>query len=236
LCIAGSATSFASHPAFQAGVAFSPPLMERVMSLTINIDLSDQDLEHFKGMIETARKDSANKSNDEIVQAATQLLAKAQQSEPPEFVINRLLQLDMMIAMLRDEGWALSEADAAHVRSALAYFAAAADAIPDNVPVLGFLDDAIVIELSARELCHEIDAYSDFCEFRQREAERHAVKPENVGRAEWLAGRREELQERMRRRRSRDGGLGAGYGASSGYGPARNYSDSGWRPGVFKGR
>lgn len=209
------------------------------MSLTINIELTDQDLEHFARAKEMASKAAAGKSNDEIAQAATELLGKAQQSNPPEFVRNRLLMLDTLIAMLRDEGWALPQEDAEHVRSALAYFAAPSDAIPDSVPVLGFLDDAIMIELCARDLCHEMDAYDDFCDFRQREAERHGQKPEVVGRAEWLTGRREELQDRMHRRRSRESGRAAGvgygsstgYGSTSGYASARSYSESGWRPG-----
>ena len=110
------------------------------------------------------------------------------------------------------------------------------DAIPDHVPVLGFLDDAIMIELCARELRHEIEAYGDFVEYRQRESERRGLKPDTVGRADWLDARREELQERMRRRRGREAGsgFGTGYGSSSGYGPVSSYSSGGWRPGLFK--
>jgi len=65
---------------------------------------------------------------------------------------------------------------------------------------------------------------------------RHGLAPQMVGRADWLAGRREELQERMRRRRSRlgTGNLGVGYGASSGYGCASSYADSGWRPSALR--
>ena len=206
------------------------------MSLNINIELSDRDLQHFSDMQEAASKAAADKSNAEIVQATMELLTKAQQSDPPEFIKSRLLVLDTMLAMARDEGWALSAEDTAQVRSALIYFAAASDAIPDDVPVLGFLDDAIMIELCARDLCHELDAYNDFCDFRDREAARRGLKPETLGRADWLSGRREELQERMRRRRSREGGMGTGYGASSGYGSgSKSYCD-GWRPGVFKFR
>lgn len=206
------------------------------MSLTINIDLSDRDLQHFVDMQEAASKAAADKSNAEVVQATMELLTKAQQSDPPEFIKSRLLVLDTMLAMARDEAWALSEEDIAKVRSALVYFAAASDAIPDNVPVLGFLDDAIMIELCARDLCHELDAYNDFCDFRDREAARRGLNPETLGRADWLSGRREELQERMRRRRSREGGVGTGYGASSGYGATSRSYCEGWRPGVFKFR
>ena len=207
------------------------------MSLSINIELSDRDLQHFSDMKEAASRAAADKSSPEVVQATMQLLTKAQESDPPEFIKSRLLVLDTMVAMARDEAWALSEEDFAQVRSALIYFAAASDAIPDNVPVLGFLDDAIMIELCARELCHELDAYNDFCDYRDREAARRGLNPETLGRADWLSGRREELQERMRRRRSREGGMGTGYGASSGYGggASRSYCE-GWRPGVFKFR
>ncbi|MFC5578106.1 YkvA family protein [Lysobacter niabensis] len=209
------------------------------MPLTINIELTDQDLEHFTRAKEKAFQAAAGKSNEEVAQAATELLGRAQQSNPPEFVKQRLLVLDTLIAMLRDEAWALSEADAGNVRAALSYFAAPADAVPDTVPVLGFVDDAIMIELCARDLHHEIDAYDDFCDFRQCEAGRQGQKPETVGRADWLEGRREELQDRMRRRRTRESGraAGVGYGSSTGYGStssyasARSYSDSAWRPG-----
>ena len=205
------------------------------MSLSIVIDLSDQDLQHFQALHEAASKASAHKRSEEILESAAELLIKAQKSNPPAFVKDRLLLLDTLIAMGRDEGWALPDEEKAHVRSTLAYFAEASDSIPDNVPVLGFLDDAIMIELCTRELCHEVDAYNDFCDFRDREARRHGQDPESVGRADWLAPRREELQDRMRRRRSRlgSGGFGVGYGSSSGYGAGKGYTEGGWRPGTF---
>jgi len=212
------------------------------MPLTINLDLTDQDLQHFAGVVESARQASANLTNAQVIDAAEQLLSKAQQSKAPQFVTERLAVVETLVAMMRDEAWALSDEDCANVRSALAYFAHDADVIPDDVPVLGFVDDAIMIELCARELQHEIEAYNDFTEFRQREAERRKLDPSQVGRADWLDARREELQDRMHRRRKRDfrggfgSGFGTGYGGSSSYGPVRRYSDTGWRPGPFRFR
>src|SRR5690606_24286144 len=206
------------------------------MSLSLTIDLNDQDLEHFTSALKAARKAAEDKSPEQIVQAAAALLEDAQKVKTPDFIRERLVRLDDMIAMVRDEGWHLDEADKQHVLSALVYFADPKDVIPDHVEVLGFLDDAIMIELCVRELKHELDAYDDFCDYREREAGKRGIEPANVGRADWLESRRDELVERMHARRSRDGGdeFGMGYGSSSGYGKA-NYSRA-WRPSLFKFR
>lgn len=202
------------------------------MPLTISLDLSDRDLEHFTRARAKASQLATGKSNDEIIEGAMRLLEKAQQSDPPEFVRDRLNLLDTLVAMLRDEGWALAEADAANVRAALVYFAVEADAIPDEVPVLGFLDDAIMIELCACDLRNELDAYNDFCDFRQHEAARRGLAPDKVGHADWLDARRDELIDRMHTRRARD--FGTGYGRSSGYASTQTSYLRGWRPGIFK--
>ena len=47
------------------------------MPLMINIELTDQDLEHFARAKETATKMAVGKSNAEVVDAATELLVKA---------------------------------------------------------------------------------------------------------------------------------------------------------------
>lgn len=203
------------------------------MSLSLTIDLNDHDLEHFASALEAARKAAAGKSPEEIVQAASKLLEGAQQVRAPDFIRERLERLDDMIAMVRDEGWHLDEEDRQHVLSALVYFADPQDVIPDHVQVLGYLDDAIMIELCVRELRHELEAYDDFCEYREREATKRGIEPAAVGRTDWLDSRRDELVERMHARRQRGGeGFGIGYGSSSGYGRAA-YSRA-WRPSLFR--
>src|SRR5262245_43986471 len=129
------------------------------MPLTINFDLSDEDLKHFGSVVESAREASAGLTDAQVIEAAEDLLSKAQQSNTPKFVTERLELVGTLVAMMRDVAWALSAEDCANVRSALAYFAHGADVIPDTVPVLGFIDDAIMIELCARDLRHEIEAY-----------------------------------------------------------------------------
>jgi uncharacterized membrane protein YkvA (DUF1232 family) len=206
------------------------------MSISLNFELNDRDLEHFKAAMDSAKKAASGKTDAEIIECASQLLVEAQNGTMPDFIQQRLVRLDDLIAMVRDEAWAMAGEDRARVLSALTYFCDPDDVIPDNVAVLGFLDDAIMIELSVRELQHELDAYDEFCDFRQHQAERRGLQPATVGRADWLDSRREELVDRMHRRRERGSGVGTGtgYGSSSGYGSGKTYASRTWRPGMFK--
>jgi uncharacterized membrane protein YkvA (DUF1232 family) len=109
------------------------------------------------------------------------LLEDAAKVHIPDFIKSRLLRLDDMIAMVRDEAWHLPEEDRGRVLSALVYFCDPKDIIPDNVEVLGFLDDAVMIELCVRELKHELEAYDDFCDYRQHEGAAPRPGPEVPG-------------------------------------------------------
>ncbi len=108
--------------------------------------------------------------------------------------------------MLDDPEWQLPEPERSRVLDGLAYVAQAHDLVPDNVPVLGLLDDAVMLELVLRELQHELDGYEEFDRFRLDEAARRD-KPgvhRPVSRDDWLRSRREELHSRIRERRERD--------------------------------
>lgn len=182
------------------------------MGLSINIELSDNDLDHFQEVLKRARETAGVKSPREITEAAAKLLGDAKSSRAPEFISERLNKLESLINMVHDEGWALPEEEKTRVLTALTYFADPKDVIPDNVPVVGYLDDAIMIELCVRELKHELESYEDFANFRVNEAESRGMDPATLGRAEWLEDRRQELQDRMRRRRDRDRYTGSGGG------------------------
>jgi len=202
------------------------------MPISINIELSDQDIEHLNNAVKASAQNADKASIEAVTAAAARLMEDAGKGEVPQFITQRLHRLDQMIAMLRDEGWAMGAEDVQRVLSALAYFVNPDDLIPDSTPVLGYLDDAIMIEICERALTPELGAYEEFCHYRHDEAERRGLDPATVGRADWLSGRREELQDRMHRRRERD--FGTGYGSSSGYATETTYLTAPWRPSLFR--
>ena len=171
------------------------------MTLRISFELDDNDLKHFRLIMDEARLSAQRIEPEDIVGAAEALLQEVPRQGAPSFIVERLNRLRMMIDMLSDIEWRLPHPDATRVLNALAYFAEPEDLIPDHIPGLGFLDDAIMIELVVRDLKHEIEAYQDFCDYRDKLKESGDGK--SASRTGWLDNRRKELQARMRRRRGR---------------------------------
>jgi uncharacterized membrane protein YkvA (DUF1232 family) len=176
--------------------------------MRVTFELQPEDLKHFRLIMREARDAAKSLTADEILSSANNLLREIEDAKVPHFIEERLKRLRTLIGMVEDDEWSLPQEETARVLNALAYFAEPEDLIPDHIPGLGFLDDAIMIELVARELRHEIEAYDDFCAFRDREGARRRSKgqDDDVTRGEWLETRRTELMSRMRRRRRRDRG------------------------------
>jgi uncharacterized membrane protein YkvA (DUF1232 family) len=161
--------------------------------MKVSFELSDRDLRYFRDCLQKVRE--GNRATDErvVIGGAARLVKEALATEVPEFVRERIIKLEQMIGMLQDKQWRLEGPDRARVLNALAYFVDPDDLIPDRVPGIGYLDDAIMVELVVQELKHEIEAYEDFCSYR-------TSQPPDVE-AERIEARRDALQTRMRRRR-----------------------------------
>ena len=170
------------------------------MSLRVAFDLEETDLEYFRSIIRKAGTSARGASEEEVVAHAEELINNVKGADLPAFAAQRIARVEVLIDMLRDDEWQLSGSERTNVVTALAYFAEPKDVIPDDVPVLGYIDDAIMIELIMRELKHEIDAFDDFRRY-QREVASRNLDP-NVTREDWLAAKRRELHQRMRRRRN----------------------------------
>lgn len=178
------------------------------MPLDITFTLSDKDLDHFQAAVDKAKAITASTATPEQVEAcAGKLIEEAHNSDLPEYITSRLVRLQVVIDMLRDEEWKLGTEDRTRVIAALTYFCAPDDLIPDSLPGVGYLDDAIYVELVMRELKAEITTYEEFCKYRSEEEARRREKGQDprVDREAWLADKRATLQSKKPKKSSGTG-------------------------------
>jgi len=178
------------------------------MSIEVKFTLNDSDLEHFREVMKQAQGNVKNFDENSILANAKKLSADVK-GTVPEFVSDRLQKLETMVAIIEDDEWQIPDEERSEVISALAYFSEPEDLVPDHIPVLGFLDDAIMIELVAAEFKDDIDAFEEFCAYREREEGR--AGDNTITREEWLGAKRRDLHSRMRTRRSSRRGGGSSF-------------------------
>ena len=171
------------------------------MGLRISFELTDRDLAFFRRALRQSRTAVKDAEDGEIIEAIGSVLEEIRGSEPlPDFVGKRIPELESLISMLTDDEWRLPEEDRERLLATFVYFADPEDILPDDIPVIGYLDDVIIIELVTRELTHVREAYDDFCAFRDDFDRRNGSDVDPVIRRDRIDRRRQQLHQRMRRR------------------------------------
>ena len=171
------------------------------MSMKISFELTDSDLNFFREALKKSREAVRDAEESEIIEAINDVLAEIRQNEPlPDFVGQRIPELESLISMLTDDEWHLPEADRERLLATFVYFADPEDILPDHIPVIGYLDDVIIIELVIRELRHVRVAYDDFCQFREEFDKANGKNVDPVIRRDRIDRRRQQLHQRMQRR------------------------------------
>ncbi|HEB88574.1 MAG TPA: DUF1232 domain-containing protein [Deltaproteobacteria bacterium] len=170
----------------------------KLEAMKISFELSDKDLRYFRQVLKKVKTGKSADNESLILREAEKLLEDVKQTDAPQFVQERIAKLTKLIEMVEDEDWRLEGADRKRVLTALAYFSDPDDLIHDKIPGLGYLDDAIMVELVVQDLKHEIEAYDAFVEYRKAHRKAKSASPDA------LKKRRASLQGRMRRRRRAD--------------------------------
>ena len=175
------------------------------MGLKLSFELTDRDLGYFRDALNQSRQAVRDAEDTEIIEAIYQVLDEIRANEPlPDFVSQRIPQLESLLQMLNDEDWQLPLRERERLLATFIYFADPEDILPDDIPVIGYLDDVIIIELIALEMIHVREAYADFCEFREEFEQEHGADIDPAVRRDRLDRKRQRLHQRMQRRTQSD--------------------------------
>jgi uncharacterized membrane protein YkvA (DUF1232 family) len=126
----------------------------------------------------------------ERVQGLCVWLASLPSLAAQEVLDRRLRRIEDLRAMLDDADWDANEATRMRLRKLIAYIDQDDDLIPDHDPVLGKLDDVLLIELAWPAFADEADDYRDFSEYRSVE---HPGGNGSDQRAAWIRDRLAEI-------------------------------------------
>jgi uncharacterized membrane protein YkvA (DUF1232 family) len=181
-----------SNP-LQLPVSFGPARRQAIGGRSVRVEA----LVHFNALLRTIHAAAPRVDSDAIVS-----IARRFQDGPEDsvgVVSERLARVQMLRQMLRDAEWHIAPDLRVRARLLLAYVDKHEDLIPDGVNLYGYLDDALMVELSWPRFEAEVAAYRDFCTFRATHAGDDAY-------AAWSAQREEAARWQQYRHERRERG------------------------------
>ncbi len=150
-----------------------------------NWPLKSDQVARFDALLHEIHPDAPRVDADRLSQLAHWLLAMPE-PEARDVLDERLARIEQLRAMLGDSDWDCGEADCARIRKLLDYMDQQENLIPDRIPLLGKLDDVLLLELAWPALAAEADEYEDFRSYRDSE---HPDGDGSARRASWIRDR-----------------------------------------------
>jgi hypothetical protein len=141
--------------------------------------------------IYSAKSDLDDKT---IINHAREAISEIRQSDAPEYIQERIGSLEALIGLLTNPHWKIPPQDRPKILETLAYFTEVHDLIPDELPGVGYLDDAFMIDIACQDFKDELEVYRDFCVYCVIEAQQNGRDISTTEGAKWLEHRRKQLQ------------------------------------------
>ena len=174
-------------------------------SFKVTFKLDEEDAKYFRGLFQKAKKASQGQDRDEILASSRSLVVSVRRNKrTPGFVLDAISTLEDLTEIIEDKDYAAPAKIRDQVVAALAYFANAEDLIPDDIPVLGFLDDAIMIKFVEEEFKHELHAFRKFRKFYRGAEQRPWTSVATARLPGRLLAMREKLRAEVERKNKAD--------------------------------
>jgi len=145
--------------------------------MKVSFALDEQDIAYFQARFRKAKRVAQGQDDADVIAQARNLVKSVRATKKaPHFVRESVTAIEDLVELIEDEHYKAPKTVTTKVVAALAYFANPDDLIPDEIPVLGFLDDAIMIKIVESEFKHELAAYRKFRRFERGAEQRPWTK------------------------------------------------------------
>lgn len=179
--------------------------MAAMKKFKVSFNLDEGDVAYFRRLFRIARKGASGKNADDIVAASGAIVETVRgMKKAPSFIVDAVDTLQDLTEILGDKDYNAPKSVRRQILGALAYFANPDDLIPDDIPVLGFLDDAIMIAIVEEEFRHELWGYRKFRRYRDGAEHRPWTDVAKKRIPTRLAAMRKKLRAEIGARRAKD--------------------------------
>ena len=163
------------RPRFQATPSLPlalPPKGTQSRRLNIGtVAINDDAMDDFNEALQEVAASAPSVHADQIAS-----LARWLQTLPTDIAVatinQRMARVEQLRRLLHDQDWHVSPEFAERARVLLDYLNRFDDLIPDDMPLIGHLDDALLVELSWEAFAGEVQDFLDFCRFRNEQRPR----------------------------------------------------------------
>lgn len=135
------------------------------------VALHDAAVRRFNAVLAQLDPNAPPVSADQVV-----TLARWLQDQPHDQAMavlsERLGRAEQLRRMLNDSDWDVCVDTRERARMLISYLQEVNDLIPDDLPLVGHLDDALLVELSWSAFADQAQDYGDYCRYRAAERPR----------------------------------------------------------------
>jgi len=171
----------------------------------VTFQLDESDAAYFRGLYRKARRSTEDYEREAIIRAARDVVKRVRAAKKtPHFVIEAIEVLADLTDLIQDDAYAAPETVKREVLAALAYFTNPEDLIPDHVPGLGFLDDALMVKFIEEEFKHELWGFRKFRDRRDSAEQRPWASPGSERLRERLDADRRRIRADIEARKAKE--------------------------------
>ncbi|GAB3386328.1 hypothetical protein [Lysobacter fragariae] len=169
--------------------------------------LSAAAVDRFNAFLARLGRRAAPLDCDRLATAARQLRDAQPDTTEPACILQRMNRLAAAAQMLDDSQWVPDDEAGSYAAMVMHYASGRYQLLPNSLPTVGHLDDALVVEAAWPTLQGEVAAFLDFCRIRSIEAQLRGcgIGDFTFDRRDWADAHRAEADLEIQRRCIREG-------------------------------